>query len=410
MLISNKKYILKLSLKTWTKDIDGIFDYDTNSIKTRDAYINESIYIVRKNNDLITKIYQHCDIQPNLGDDLLFKVNNYKNDCFSLLNPIPKKLKLTEENLRYINNKLWYTIKSDFDNNDNNNKQDYLLNENDIIKLGSIKYAVQEIHKEYNINLKNVSGPPPIPILNYDIYNLNNNLPPVFDFIFEVKYYYNKNLSDNNKPTNEDEKLNDINNKKCIICSKAEINDNDSFNPLISLCKCESLIHYKCLKQEINKKKIVKNEEENKCVKTIIINEFGCEKCNTQFPLRFKLPNSNKIFYLINIKRPIKGNYILLESLDYKKDNKHIKSIHIISLLKEYINIGRDNDNDMIEIDSSISRKHAVIKYIKENGNIILENRSKKYGTLVLIRNPINILEQKICLQIGRTFVEAKLM
>lgn len=131
MLISNKNYILSLVLKTWTKDIDGIFDYDSNSFKTIDAYINESPYIVRTKNDLINNIYQHSDIQRNLGDDLLFKVNNYKNDCFSLINPIPKKLKLTEENTKYINNKIWYILKSDFDyndNNNNNNNEHYLLN------------------------------------------------------------------------------------------------------------------------------------------------------------------------------------------------------------------------------------------------------------------------------------------
>ena len=406
MLISNKNYILSIVLKTWTKDIDGIFYYDTNSVKSIDAYINEPIYIVRTINDLIKKVYQHSDIQTKLGEVLLFKVDNSKNDCFSLMNPIPKKLNLTEENTKYLNNKLWYIIKSDFDNNNNNN-QDYLLNENDIIKLGSLKFAVQEIHKEYNINNFKNESEPPIPVLNYDIYNLNKNLPPVFDFIFEVKYYYNKNSADNIKPINEEDKSNDINIQKCEICFKEEINDSD---PLISLCQCEKLFHYKCLKQQINEKKIIKNDEYNSCVKTIIINEFGCEKCNTQFPLRFKLPDSDKVFYLVNIKRPIKCDYIILESLDYKNENRYIKSIHIISLIKEYINIGRDGDNDIIEMECSISRKHAVIKYIKENGNIILENRSKKYGTLVLIRKPIDILEKKICLQIGRTYVEAKLM
>ena len=408
MLISNKNYILSLLLKTWEKDIDGIFDYGSNSFKEKEAFINESFYIVRTKNDLIKKIYQHSDIQTKLGDDLLFKVNNCKNDIFSLMNPIPKKLNLTEENTKYLNNKLWYIVKSDFEDNDYNN-QDYLLNENDIIKLGSLKFAVQEIHKEYNINFKNESEPP-IPILNYDIYNLNRNLPPVFDFIFEVKHYYNKNLIDNNKSANEYDNSNNINIIKCTICSKAEINDDDFLNPLISLCQCEQLVHYKCLKQKISETKIIKNEEDNNCVKTIIINEFDCEICKTQFPLRFKLPDSNKVFYLINIKRPINCDYIILESLDCKKDNRFIKTIHIISLLKEYINIGRDSDNDIIELDCSISRKHSVIKYIKDNKNIILENRSKNYGTLVLIRKPINILEQKICLQIGRPYVEAKLM
>ena len=78
--------------------------------------------------------------------------------------------------------------------------------------------------------------------------------------------------------------------------------------------------------------------------------------------------------------------------------------------MKDYIFIGRDNENDLIENESSISRKQAIIKYNKENGNIILENRSTKYGTLVLVKNPIQILEKKIQLQVGRTIIEANLM
>ena len=179
---------------------------------------------------------------------------------------------------------------------------------------------------------------------------------------------------------------------------------------MISLCACKELIHYKCLKKLINEKTTIEIENENNFVTSIKISEFECEKCKTQLPLRFKISNINKIFYLIDIKKPIKCDYIILESLNLRQNDKYAKSIHIISLLKDYILIGRDNENDVMEIESSISRKHAVLKYNKENGNIILENRSTKFGTLVLVKNPILILEKKIQLQVGRTIIEANLM
>ena len=95
--------------------------------------------------------------------------------------------------------------------------------------------------------------------------------------------------------------------------------------------------------------------------------------------------------------------------MDYKKEDKYCKSIHIINLENEYITIGRENDKDIIEKDISISRFHAVLKYNKINGKICLQNKSKKFGTLVLVKNPIKVLDKTIDLQVGRTYIEAKL-
>jgi hypothetical protein len=342
----------------------------------------------------------------NLGEELLFHVNNGKNDCYKFINPIPHNLKLTEENIKYLDKKLWYVLKSDDFDTENVNK-DYYLCENDIIKLGCLKYAVQEINLQSNSYINNEKEPPNI-IPDYDISFLNKNCPPVFDFIYEVNNYYN--YIDLNKimlgPNQGDTPKSDFQ-EKCKICSSS-ISTNGKNDPLISLCACKELIHYKCLKKLINEKTTIENE--NNFVTSIRISEFECEKSKTELPLIFKLSKINKIYYLIDIKKPIKCEYIILESLNLRKNDKYLKSIHIISLLKDYILIGRDNENDVMENESSISRKHAVLKYNKDNGNIILENRSTKFGTLVLVKNPIQILEKKIQLQVGRTIIEANIM
>ena len=407
MCVYNENYILNLKFNTWTKDIDGVYDHKSNDIKSLDIYINDATYIVRTNNNNIKRIEQHSDIQTKEGDELLFHINNGKNDCYKLINPIPYKLKLTEENIEYLNNKLWYILKSDSLDHEINN-DDYYLCENDIIKLGSLKYAVQEIHIEQKDNIYNAAEPAKT-LLNYDINNLNKNSPPVFDYIYEVKdYYYNKDI--NIKPTYNGYNLSESEIKKCKICSFFESKNNELDDPLISLCECSYFLHYICLRKEINKRIIIEDIIDSNIVKSIKIKEFECEICKCQLPLRFKLPNINKIFYLIEFIKPINCDYIILESLNFKKEDIYIKSIHIISLLKEYIFIGRDNENDLMEIESSISRKHAILKYNKENGNILIENRSSKYGTLVLIRKPIQILERSINIQVGRTIIEASLM
>ena len=51
----------------------------------------------------------------------------------------------------------------------------------------------------------------------------------------------------------------------------------------------------------------------------------------------------------------------------------------------------------------------AAIKYNKENGNLILENRSEKFGTLVLIRGNIKLNEEKINFQIGSSLISANI-
>ena len=406
MYVSNKNYILNIKLNTWINDIEGVYDHKSTSLKIINTYINEATYIVRTNDNNIKKVEQHSDIRLDLGEELLFNVNNGKNDCYRFINPIPHNLKLTEENIKYLDKKLWYVLKSD-DLDTKNINNDYYLCENDIIKLGGLKYAVQEINIQSNNFIYNEKEPPNL-IPNYDISLLNKNCPPVFDFIYEVNNYYNYiDLNNIKIGINQGDTPKSDSQKKCKICSCNE-STNGKNDPLISLCACNELVHYKCLRKLINEKTIIENE--NNFVRSIKISDFECEKCKTQLPLRFRLSKINKIFYLIDIKKPIKCDYILLESLNLKKNDKYAKSIHIISLLKDYILIGRDIENDVMEIESSISRKHAVLKYNKENRNIILENRSTKYGTLVLVKNPIQILEQKIQLQVGRTIIETNLM
>ena len=58
----------------------------------------------------------------------------------------------------------------------------------------------------------------------------------------------------------------------------------------------------------------------------------------------------------------------------------------------------------------SVSRNHAVLKYNKENGDLTIENRSKTFGTLVLIKGNIKIKENKIFFQVGKSLVTARLV
>ena len=100
----------------------------------------------------------------------------------------------------------------------------------------------------------------------------------------------------------------------------------------------------------------------------------------------------------------------MFESLNQVKDNSNIKSIHIISLTDDIIKIGRGHESDVRINDISVSRVHALLKYDKISGRLLLKNLKSKFGTLVLLKRPFVIKNKKIDLQVGRTFIEASLI
>ena len=392
----NSKIVI-ISLRTWPNDIGGIYDYSSKSIKQNIDYVVESTYITREKSNKFRNEKQHSNIEDD--DDLIFYVMK-DEETFKLINLIPKNFELTNENCTYLNNKIWYVIRNeDANEKDDNSNEDYYLSINDIIKFGKIKFAVQDIHIENNN--KNIDPPMAVnDLMKYDVTKLNQNCPPVFDYVFNV----DKNLKDSEIPNQE---------KKCFICNKDHFEQKNSetdtgeSNNLISLCKCKEkgMAHLECLREIFHEIEVSKLVD-----KSIIIENFECPICKEQYPLRYKLNDGGRVKYLSEYyNEPKEGDYIILESLDYKKDDKYCKSIHIINLENEYITIAGENDKDNIEKDISISRFHAVLKYNKINGKICLQNKSKKFGTLVLVKNPIKVLDKTIHLQVGRTYIEAKL-
>ena len=106
---------------------------------------------------------------------------------------------------------------------------------------------------------------------------------------------------------------------------------------------------------------------------------------------------------------------MILESLDFikEKDNKkdNIKRIHIIEFNEEdnEIFIGRNGMNDVIDEDLTVSRNHAILRYNHAEEEVVLENRSETYGTLVLIKGNIKMKAKNLNLQIGNSFITVNL-
>ena len=155
--------------------------------------------------------------------------------------------------------------------------------------------------------------------------------------------------------------------------------------------------------------KIIVTINFKKTVTTYTCEKFNCDMCLKPYQLRFRIPELNKTYELINLNLPEEVDYICLESLNYIKNNNNIKIVHIVQLMDEKITIGRNNYNDILCNDISVSRDHAILKYNKNNKCLFLENTNGKYGTLVLVRENIKIREEKTYFQILNTHISMEI-
>ena len=395
----NEKYVLSLCTKTWVRDSHGLFDYESNQTKHLNAILAESIFIARKKHEIMTV---NNPKQLNDEEELLFNVRHDDFNKFILESPVPVRIQPNQKNINELSNKIWYILKNDpiKSNNSNqviiNTNDDYYLCKNDVIKLGRVKYSLNEIcipSRQNNID----TAPPTTDPTKYDIDDLNKNTEPVFDFLFQAK--------DSSEYTDipDDERL-------CKICYSEE-NDREN-NPLVHLCNCNGGLrfsHYMCIKRWMETKLQIK-ENDKKTVKSYNIKSFNCEICKTPYPFKFKLNGIEKSFELIELEKPIGCDYIVLESLNQMKENCNIKSIHVIQLGTDELIIGRGHESDIRINDISVSRSHAKLGYDMANGTILLRDLKSKFGTLILIKKPLQIKEKKIHIQIGRTYIEGWLM
>ena len=235
----NEKFVLSLCTKTWIRDSHGLFDYESNQTKNLNAVLAESIYIARRKHEIKT-LNQIGDLKED--EELLFNVRHEGKDEYILENKVPIRIQPTEKNINDLSNKIWYVLKNDpiKSNNSNqtvtNTNDDYYLCKNDVIKLGRVKYSLNEINIPSRQN--NIDRAPPLTDASkYDIDELNKNTEPVFDFIFQAKD------SSEYKDIPDDERI-------CKICY-SEDNDKE-VNPLVHLCNCNGGLrfsHFECIKK-----------------------------------------------------------------------------------------------------------------------------------------------------------------
>jgi hypothetical protein len=344
---------------------------------------------------------------------------SFKDKTIKIINPIKAPKQTDKGEIQDLRKKIWYIVNSEDKEKIN---EDYILNENDIIKFGD---CIFEVIKK---RVPKIANEPQNGDQLYNISSLNNK----YGLLFKIKTYDNKE----NNGQNENKKL------ACQICG---LDSDDYDNPLFKICKCNN--HFKCLRKILISEIKKNNNFKTQKVYSFNSEDFKCSECQEKVPLRFE--KFGKIYNFLEFEDMF---YIVLEYLgkidNEEKNNENDKKqkpakVYIINLDdKSEIKIGKNWKNIINDIDLQddyISRNHAMIKFNNKNGNLIIENRSntevvynkengaliqkekienmneEKIGklvfsrTFVLIKDNFKLKENKINFRVGNCYIEAKL-
>ena len=372
---------------------------------------NDIIKLGKKKYIIVKKHFAFNERKENNIDE-----NFYKNNNISYVSIINKKSK-SIFNIDIKSNK--YKIKKNKNLNTGkvNVKEMKIVNELNKQKSKNINQNINETYKYTNYNNLNSKYPININDNKVSTYSIsqksykyeNNNCQDSLYFLSTKEYTSKMQNRIGNEIENQIESDSDSESDneydKCWLCL---VSNSDENNPLICLCNCHNFIHFECLKRYLTSK-ITVTENLRRSVTTYTCLKFNCDICLKPFQLRFRIPEFNKTYELIDLNLPEETDYICLESLDYINNNNNIKIVHIVKLREEDILIGRASYNDIIDEDTSVSRNHTVLKYNKYNKSLFLENRNGKYGTLVLVRGNIKIREEKTYFQILNAHISMEL-
>ena len=192
--------------------------------------------------------------------------------------------------------------------------------------------------------------------------------------------------------------------KLCKVCYGEEENEE---NPLVQPCKCSGslkYIHLNCLKHWLNTKSCIKIEG-NERFSIFLVKQIECEICKEKFPDFVK--HKDKLYEILEPDIEYES-YCYFEILTLDKDGK--RNIYIINLEKNMtLKMGRGHESHLNLNDISVSRVHGLLTI--ENKKIYLIDNNSKFGSLILVQNPILKLIEDLPLhiQIGRTYLECKI-
>ncbi len=386
---------LKIHCNTWNKDAHALFDYESEEIVRNKFTLGKGGKIIRDEEKGETKY------QPDNQDEGFFLTGGHSSSSEGCLinffneygahTRVSKKIKdeyiYNKENITEVQNMLYLVIfQSELKGIKREYKSgyNYKPHPNDIIRFGRVQFIIRSMKDKSTLS--------------------NNNSNEFIDDNENYKSIFLPNDNTDIKPSN---------NNKSIICDLCDKKETDSTNnPIIKICPCKKcpLLHLNCFKNEyIKKEKIFNyNEKDYMSGNLKIINfiNFLCPICNE--PYNPIIKKGNNFYNILPYSFDKNIYHIVLESINFVKDGIFCVMIIIFTFpnKKEEYFLGRGHEATFKISDISISRVHA--KFYLKDDNIIIDDLGSKFGTLLLVRNAIDvseIIEKKMKIQIGRSVI-----
>ncbi|KAL4488347.1 hypothetical protein ABPG72_019197 [Tetrahymena utriculariae] len=354
-------YTLSIKALCWKQDSHQLFDFESKDIIKKKINIKKSGYLTRSQNNEI-----NFSEYPSQENESFLQIG-YHQQQYTLQND-----SMESKDLQGISDRSIWTIISTFKDNDQE-KGFYKLSADDYIKIGRVRLRIKEIN-------------------------------PVGDFSQqEPEELLTYNSKNGTKPTEE---------IQCRICLGDTYIDD---NPFIAPCACTGsvqYIHLICLKIWLQNKLVIKS---NDYYTEYQWKKLECELCKQ--PLKPYIIHNGREFSTFTIRNPA-CPYIILEKL--QKDTNEPKSQLIVNFSsrtnenkikkeKTLLKIGRGALSHIRINDISVSREHAHL--VLKNQQFYLKDQNSKFGTLVLVREPIDFSAHwnKVSIQIGQTVLQLKL-
>eukprot|EP01068_Selenidium_serpulae_P014636 Selendium_serpulae@DN6120_c2_g2_i2.p1 len=343
---------LDIESTTWNRDSHELFDYENKQVaKKKFRILKENYRVIRQGIEV--SVISEANPPPSYSDFLL-SVKFSQEGAF-VIHAADRSYTQLHQHVQA--RKLWLIVKELKHNQ-------HSLQLGDVIKLGRFKLRVKQVVKD---------GP-----------------------VQEVK------LDDTEPPKCQVDDL--APEATCRICLSGQV---DTTDPFISPCKCHGTIQYlhlECCKKWINLKTTnnqqqSSNNPDGSGQGVTFYKPIQCEICNAHVPSCVDINGDRTP--LVNIKCP-EPPFIVLENLG---NANQPKGMHIMCMKdKKELKLGRGHESDVRIADVSISRCHAVIRYVEESKSFILEDNNSKFGTLVNLKRPLEVPRtEMLSVQVGRT-------
>jgi len=310
---------------TWAREKHNLFDFESCQLHRQTFTVQNSMMCVRKDTN-VDMLSERTSLP--LESDPLFQIEQ-KDGAFWVDNAaLPRSSSETP----------WLVVRD-------MPTGGHRLSENDVIKLGRLKFRVRQL-----------------------VASVHGGTQP------------DLRLPDSGSSCCPNSSQDELRSTMCRICLQEGPCEDD---PLISPCACKGsveYIHLGCLRHWIHDRLGLSDASDG----SFFYRPLPCELCTAIYPT----------YVMVEVSRT-EPPYIILENKNFSH------GFYVVSLAEKVAKLGRSKESHVCINDISISRCHAMIRF--DDGQFILEDNNSKFGTAVAMKKPWLLESGTMSVQVGRT-------